>query len=95
MLHGGQGRLLPRLLRPAGYHGDVVGLAAVPVRAAQRLDRAGVVQEGVRVAHRGPEAELVGDVGAAVTVVVDVDLVEHVVAELVEVRPAGRPCSGM
>jgi hypothetical protein len=34
------------------------------------------------------EAELIGDVRLAVPVVVDVDLVQHVVAELVEVRPA-------
>ena len=40
--------------------------------------------------HLGAEAELVGDVRLAVAGVVDVDLVQDVVAELVEVRAAGR-----
>src|SRR2546430_16241543 len=71
-------------------HEHVVGLAAVPVRAVQRLDRARVVQEGFQVADRGAEAELERDVRAAVSVIVDVDFVEHVVAELVEVRAARR-----
>lgn len=76
---------------PGGFDaGDRVGLAAVPVRGVERLDGAGVVQEGVLVRHRGGEAELVGHVRAAVAVVVDVDLVEDVVAELVEVRAAVR-----
>ena len=69
---------------------DRVELAAVPVRAVQRGDRPGVVEEGVRVPQPAGEGEPVGDVGYAVTVVVDVDLVADVVAELVEVRAAGR-----
>ena len=92
MLHGGQASPVPmvRPLKPDDQ-GDLVALAAVPVRAGQRLDRAGVVEEGLRVADRGAEPELERDVGPAVPVVVDVDLVQHVVAELVEVRASGRP----
>jgi hypothetical protein len=70
--------------------GDRVELLAVPVRAADRVDRPGVVEERVRVADLRLERELVGDVGVAVAVVVDVDLVEHVVAELEEVRAPER-----
>ena len=71
---------------PAGGHGHVVGLDPVPVRVGQRADRARVVQEDAGVADRGAEPEPVGDVGPAVPIVVDVDLVLHVVAELEEVR---------
>ena len=55
-------------------------------------DLAGVVQEdvvGPGVGEHRVEPELVGDVGVGVVVVVDMDLVEDVVAELVEVRPTG------
>ena len=69
---------------------DVVRLRPVPARIVQRRDRPGVVEERVRVPRRGREAELVADVGAAVTVVVDLDLVQDAVVEAVEVRPAGR-----
>jgi hypothetical protein len=62
----------------------------VPVGAVQRLDRPGVVQERLRVAHRGAEPELERDIRVAIPVVVDVDLVLHVVAELVEVRASRR-----
>ncbi len=68
----------------------VVELALVPVRVVERVDRPGVVEERVRVAQLGVEPELVGDVGPRVAVVVDVDRVDDVVAELEEVRPAGR-----
>ncbi len=66
--------------------GDRVGLAPVEVRAVERRDRSGVVEERVRVRDSGLEAELVDDVRPTVAVVVDVDAVEHVVAELEEVR---------
>jgi len=68
--------------------GDGVELPAVPVRAVQRPDRAGVVEERVRVPQPGGELELIGDVRLPVPVGVDVDLVEDVVTELVEVRAA-------
>ena len=76
--------------RVEGHLGDVVGLLPVPVGAVERGDRAGVVEERVRVRDDGLEPELVDDVRPAVAVVVDLDLVEHVVTELVEVRAAGR-----
>jgi hypothetical protein len=91
MLQGGQASPLPRggaaAVPDAGH---AVELAAVPVRAAQRVDRPGVVQERVSVAQHGLEPELEADVRLAVAGVIDVDLVEHGVAELVEVRPARR-----
>ena len=65
-------------------------LALVPVGVAQRGDRARVVEEGVGVAQRRLEAKLVADLGQRVTVVVDVDRVQDVVAELEEVRAPGR-----
>ncbi len=49
---------------------------------------------GPGVGQHGVEAELVGDIGIGVVVVVDMDLVEDVVAELVEVRPTGRLLEG-
>ena len=72
----------------AAHLGDGGELAAVPVVAVELFDRAGVVEEAV-LAHLGGELEQVGHVGLAVAVVVDVDAVQHVVAELVEVRAAG------
>jgi hypothetical protein len=69
---------------------DRVELPPVPVRAVDRVDRAGVVEERVRVADPGLELELVGDVGPAVARLIDVDVVADVVAELEEVRPAER-----
>src|SRR5262249_56363734 len=74
-----------------GEAGDGVELAGVPVRTVQRGDRPGVVEERVRVPQPIVEGEPVGDVRLAVTVVVDVDLVADVLAELVEVR-AARGC---
>ncbi len=50
---------------------------------------AGVVQERVRVADLCGEPELVSDVRLGVPVGVDVDLVQDVLAELIEVRAAG------
>src|SRR6266568_2689836 len=70
--------------------GDRVGLPAVPVRAGQRRDGPGVVEEGVRVGQLRMEAEFIGDVCFAAAVRVDVDLVQHVIAELIEVRAARR-----
>ena len=70
------------------HPGHRVGLPAVPARAAQRLDRTGVVQERVGIGDLARELELVADVGVAVVVVVDVDGIEDVLAELVEVGPA-------
>ena len=68
---------------------DAVELRPVPVGVRERVDRAGVVEERVRVPRLGAEAELVADVLVAVAGVVDLDLVEDVVAEAVEVRTAG------
>ena len=67
-----------------------IRLPKIPRRAVQRGDRPGVVQERGRVGDRRLESELVHDVGASVAVVVDLDLVQDVVAELEEVRAAGR-----
>jgi hypothetical protein len=69
--------------------GHRVELPAVEVGRVDVQDGTGVVQEGVLVAHLGFEPELVGDVRLTVAVVVDVDLVEHVVTELEEVRATG------
>ena len=77
------GRLV--LLHP----GDRVVLRPVPVRVGERVDRAGVVEERVAVPGLRPEVELVGHVLPSVSRRVDLELVEHVVAERVEVRPAG------
>ncbi len=63
-----------------------VVLAQVPVGVVQRRDRPGVVEEAARVGERLREAELVGDVRVGRAAIRDVDLVEHVVAEVVEVR---------
>ena len=65
-----------------------VGLTHVEIRIVERGDRPGVVQEGALVLDAGLEAELVDDVVLGVAVVVDVDSIEHVIAELVEVRAA-------
>ena len=80
-----------RARAPGRWAGDRVGLAAVPVRAASDSIGPVLYRNVSGSAHRGGEAELVGDVGPAVAVVVDVDLVQHIVAELVEVRAARRP----
>ena len=65
-------------------------LDAVPVRTGQGCDRPGVVEEGMGVVDGRAELELVRDVVVVVAVVVDVDLVQDVVAEFVEVGAAGR-----
>ena len=67
---------------------DRVGLAHVEVRIVERRDRTGVVQECRLVLNARLEPELVHDVVLRIAVVVDVDAIEHVVAELVEVRSA-------
>jgi hypothetical protein len=69
--------------------GEVVGLTAVEVRAVDAVDRTRVVEERSRVGVGRRERELVGDLRAPVVVVVDVDRVGDVVAELEEVRAAG------
>ena len=74
--------------------GDVVELPLVPVLAVERLDLAGVVEERVLVPQRRVELELEREVRQCVPVVVDEDRVEDVVAELEEVRSAGRPLEG-
>ena len=73
--------------------GHRIELLAVPRLVAQVLDLPGVVEEqvvGAGVGQTRGELELVGDVRLGIVVVVNVDLVEHVVAELVEVRAARR-----
>ena len=67
---------------------DRVGLAHVEIRIVERGDRTGVVQERRLVLNARLEPELVHDVVLGVAVVVHVDAIEHVVAELVEVRSA-------
>ena len=100
-LTGGTGRLAPSTferraaLRVARHLGDRVRLAHVQVGIVERRDLAGVVQERVAVARGGGEAELVLLVGHGVAVGVDVQLVQHVVAELVEVRSAGGLSNGL
>ena len=91
MLAGGTGSPEPSDRAAAVLDlGHRVGLADVEVGVRQRGDRPGVVQERVAVLDLGREAELVDDVVDGVAVVVDVERVQHVVAEVVEVRPAGR-----
>jgi len=84
--------VVPRVHRaPDGLDaGDRVGLAPVEMRIVDRGDRAGVVQERVLVPNPGREPKLEGEVGLAATVVADVDVVQDIVAELIEVRPRGR-----
>ena len=79
------GQLAPLAVLDPGHR---VELRAVPVLVTDAGDRPDVVEERLRVADLGGEAELVGDVGGALAGVRDVDLVGHVVAELVEVRAA-------
>jgi len=90
MLHGGQVRFFAVPRRLAALDAcHRVELTAIPRRALERLDRSHVVEE-----RRGIVVSLWrrtdSDIGFAVATVVDVDLVEHVVAELVEVRTGGR-----
>ena len=73
---------------PALHFGDGVGLADVEVGVVQRCDLVSVVQERVWVRVRGLEPELVLDVGHGIAVVVDVELVEHIVTELMKIRSA-------
>ena len=76
------------VLSAAVQAGDRVGLPAVPAGAGQRRDRTGVVEERAGVGQLRPEPEPVGDVRLAVAFGVDMDVVDHVVTELVEVRAA-------
>ncbi len=68
---------------------DGVELAHVPVGIRERLDLSGVVKERVRIGDPRLEGELVRDLRHPIAVVVDVDRVQDVVAELEEVRSAG------
>jgi hypothetical protein len=63
-------------------------LKDVAVGIVERQDRAGVVEERVRIPRLRREAELVGDVLDAVAVVVDLEFVEDVIAEAIEVGTA-------
>src|SRR5204862_1491939 len=67
---------------------DRVELAHVPARIGEGGDRPRVVQEGPGILDERLETELVHDVLFPVPVVVDQDLVEDLVSELEEVRPA-------
>ena len=83
--------VLAEHLSAAVHHaGHRVELPTVPVSRADRLNRARVVQERVRVAHLGRELELVGDLGLAVSIVVDVNGVQDVITKLEEVRSPER-----
>jgi hypothetical protein len=77
---------LVRVVDPA----HLIELAPVPARTVDAGDRAGVVEERLLAPELGLELEPVLDVRQPVAVVVDVDRVEDVVAELEEVRPARR-----
>ena len=91
MLQGGVGKSMAQLAPlVAADLGDRIGLRPVERRAVQGGDRPGVVQERVRVAHGRAEPEFIHDVGATVAGVVDVDPVQHLVAELEKVGSAGR-----
>src|SRR5262245_45755348 len=67
-----------------------IALPDVEVRVVERGDGPRVVEERIGVLDLRPERELVRDLRLPVPVVVDVDVVEDVVAELVEVRPSRR-----
>ena len=69
-----------------GDPGDRVVLRPVPRLVGDRGDRPGVVEEGLLVADLCLEPELIRDVTLGRAAVRDTDLIEHVVAELVEVR---------
>ena len=96
MLHGGDWSLgantfVPVFRElPSTTTRDTVELPTIEVLAVERADLTRVVQERVAIAYPGREPELVRDVGDAVAVVVDVDLVQHVIAELEEVGAASR-----
>jgi hypothetical protein len=68
--------------------GDRIELLAIPVRAGDVVDGTGVVEKRLLVHEDRLELEFEGDVGKTIAVVVDEDLVQHVGAELVEVRTA-------
>src|SRR5204863_2307735 len=72
------------------YPDDLVELPAIPARAVEARDLAGVVEERLRVPKPRLEPEPVLDLRLAIAVVVDVDGVANVVAELEEIRPTGR-----
>jgi len=69
---------------------ELVGLGDVEVRAGERIDRAGVVEERRAVLALRVERPAIGDIGDRVTVIVNVHFVACIVRELVEVRTRGR-----
>src|SRR5438105_1904624 len=79
-----------RLVAVCGDFGVQLARGYVQGLAVEGLDRPDVVERHARDLEGGGEIEAIGDVGQGVAVVVDVDVVGHVVAEAVEVRPAGR-----
>src|SRR5580693_1208270 len=82
--------LAERLALSVGNTGHGEMLAAYPGLVGQGLDWPRVVKEGVGIGDRAGEPELISDLRLSITIVVDVDLVEHFVAELVEVRSSVR-----
>jgi hypothetical protein len=80
-------RELLRRLAPL-HPSDRVRLRTIPRGVGDLGDRAGVVQERIRIRDHCREPEPVGDVVLCLTAVGDDDLVEHIVAELVEIRAA-------
>src|SRR5207244_1764054 len=76
------------------YPGYRIELTLIPCRVVQGADPTRVVQEGVRVAQCRLEAKLVVDLADPISVVVDVNRVQHIVAELKEVRATRRSLEG-
>src|SRR6202035_4474502 len=60
--------------------GDRIELSAIPILAVEGFNRADVVEERVRVRGLAVELELIGHVRGAIPRVVDVQLIEDVVA---------------
>ncbi len=81
-------------VRALVHSGHRIELPLVPVRLVQGADPTGVVSEGVRVAQFRLEAKLVVDVADPISVVVDVNRVQNVVAELKEVWTSGPAFEG-
>ena len=75
-------------------HRDAVELPAVPRRAVEAFDRPVVIKETARDGQLAAERKVERDVSDTIAVVVNPDLVQHIVAELVEVWPAVRSLHG-
>ena len=67
-----------------------VGLVHVAIGVVERPNRSDVVEECIRIADPGSEPELIRDVFDAVAGVVNFELVQDVIPEPIEVRPARR-----